>query len=243
MPIYAYKCGSCGHAKDVLQKISDAPLTVCPACGAEAFSKQLTAPGFQLKGSGWYATDFKGGGAPRRRLRLPATAVAAPARLRAAHLLRPRCKPPYVCIAQMAVHRFAGHRARRHHRLGVELDHRHAGPDAAILPEPGSPTAAGHASRVWRAADLADPAAVGGMCQQFHRPQAGGLGRCAGARIPVVRSIYSSVKQVSDTLFSDSGNAFRTAVLVQWPREGVWTVAFVTGQPSGEVAATCAMNM
>ena len=64
MPIYAYKCGSCGHAKDVLQKMSDAPLTACPACGAEAFSKQLTAPGFQLKGSGWYATDFKGGAKP-----------------------------------------------------------------------------------------------------------------------------------------------------------------------------------
>lgn len=56
-------------------------------------------------------------------------------------------------------------------------------------------------------------------------------------RIPVVRSIYSSVKQVSDTVFSDSGNAFRTAVLVQWPREGVWTVAFVTGSPAGEVAS------
>jgi putative FmdB family regulatory protein len=63
MPIYAYKCGSCGHAKDVLQKISDAPLTVCPACGAAAFTKQLTAAGFQLKGSGWYATDFRGGSA------------------------------------------------------------------------------------------------------------------------------------------------------------------------------------
>ena len=61
MPIYAYKCGSCGHAKDVLQKISDAPLTDCPACGKATFSKQLTAAGFQLKGSGWYATDFKGG--------------------------------------------------------------------------------------------------------------------------------------------------------------------------------------
>jgi putative FmdB family regulatory protein len=61
MPIYAYKCGSCGHAKDVLQKISDAPLTACPACGAQAFSKQVTAAGFQLKGSGWYATDFRGG--------------------------------------------------------------------------------------------------------------------------------------------------------------------------------------
>ena len=61
MPIYAYKCGSCGHAKDVLQKISDAPLTVCPACGAEAFSKQVTEAAFQLKGSGWYVTDFRGG--------------------------------------------------------------------------------------------------------------------------------------------------------------------------------------
>ena len=61
MPIYAYKCASCGHAKDVLQKISDPALTECPACGKAAFSKQLTAAGFQLKGSGWYATDFKGG--------------------------------------------------------------------------------------------------------------------------------------------------------------------------------------
>lgn len=61
MPIYAYKCGSCGHSKDVLQKISDAPLTDCPACGASAFAKQVTAAGFQLKGSGWYVTDFRGG--------------------------------------------------------------------------------------------------------------------------------------------------------------------------------------
>lgn len=61
MPIYAYKCESCGFAKDVLQKMSDAVLTDCPSCGASAFKKQLTAAGFQLKGSGWYATDFKGG--------------------------------------------------------------------------------------------------------------------------------------------------------------------------------------
>ena len=61
MPIYAYKCGSCGHAKDVLQKMSDPVLTVCPECGAAAFTKQVTAAGFQLKGSGWYATDFRGG--------------------------------------------------------------------------------------------------------------------------------------------------------------------------------------
>ena len=61
MPIYAYRCSSCGHEKDVLQKLSDPLLTTCPACHAEAFAKQLTAPGFQLKGSGWYATDLKGG--------------------------------------------------------------------------------------------------------------------------------------------------------------------------------------
>ena len=65
MPIYAYRCASCGHAKDVLQKVSDPPLTVCPSCGAQAFVKQVTAAGFQLKGSGWYATDFKGSGAKK----------------------------------------------------------------------------------------------------------------------------------------------------------------------------------
>lgn len=61
MPIYAYKCDSCGFAKDVLQKLSDAPLSECPSCHAATFSKQLTAAGFQLKGSGWYVTDFRDG--------------------------------------------------------------------------------------------------------------------------------------------------------------------------------------
>lgn len=61
MPIYAYKCESCGFAKDVLQKISDPLLTKCPTCQQETFQKQLTAAGFQLKGSGWYVTDFRDG--------------------------------------------------------------------------------------------------------------------------------------------------------------------------------------
>ena len=61
MPIYAYRCTACGHAQDVLQKMSDPLLTVCPACGASSYAKQLTAAGFQLKGSGWYVTDFRGG--------------------------------------------------------------------------------------------------------------------------------------------------------------------------------------
>ncbi len=61
MPIYEYKCTSCGHKKELLQKMSDAPLTQCPACGKATLSKLISAAGFQLKGSGWYATDFKGG--------------------------------------------------------------------------------------------------------------------------------------------------------------------------------------
>lgn len=61
MPIYAYRCNSCGHEQDVMQKMTDAPLTTCPQCKTENFSKQLTAAGFQLKGSGWYQTDFKNG--------------------------------------------------------------------------------------------------------------------------------------------------------------------------------------
>ena len=64
MPIYAYRCEACGFAKDVLQKISDPQLTVCLSCGKESFKKQLTAAGFQLKGTGWYATDFRGGTPP-----------------------------------------------------------------------------------------------------------------------------------------------------------------------------------
>ena len=61
MPIYAYRCSACGHADDVMQKMSAEPLTECPQCRQATFSKQLTAPGFQLKGSGWYVSDFKGG--------------------------------------------------------------------------------------------------------------------------------------------------------------------------------------
>ena len=65
MPIYAYRCEECGFAKDVLQKLSDPVLTDCPECGKSTFKKQLTAAGFQLKGSGWYVTDFRGGDKPK----------------------------------------------------------------------------------------------------------------------------------------------------------------------------------
>jgi len=59
MPIYEYRCEDCGHQADHLQKVSERPLSKCPACGKKAYKKLLSAAGFQLKGSGWYATDFK----------------------------------------------------------------------------------------------------------------------------------------------------------------------------------------
>lgn len=61
MPIYEYRCSGCGFQKEYLQKVSDPPMSLCPSCNTETFTKMLTAAGFQLKGSGWYATDFKGG--------------------------------------------------------------------------------------------------------------------------------------------------------------------------------------
>lgn len=80
MPIYAYKCTACGHAQDVLQKISDKTLTVCPECHQETYAKQVTAAGFQLKGSGWYVTDFRnngGGDKGTAKTSEPAPAVTA----------------------------------------------------------------------------------------------------------------------------------------------------------------------
>lgn len=76
MPIYAYRCDACGFAKDALQKVSDAPLTDCPSCGKPAFKKQLTAAGFQLKGTGWYVTDFRGGDKSKAPVNTPATPAA-----------------------------------------------------------------------------------------------------------------------------------------------------------------------
>ena len=76
---------------------------------------------------------------------------------------------------------------------------------------------------------------VGAVASNFLGRRLLGWGDTVLHRIPVVRSIYSGVKQVSDTLFSENGNAFRTAVLLEWPRPGVWTIGFVTGAPGGDV--------
>ncbi|KAF0098581.1 MAG: hypothetical protein FD187_2523 [bacterium] len=77
MPIYAYKCSDCGFEQDVMQKMSDAPLTDCPSCGKSSFAKQLTAAGFALKGNGYYATDFKNGGTKPAEAPSPACGTGA----------------------------------------------------------------------------------------------------------------------------------------------------------------------
>lgn len=78
MPIYDYQCSSCGFRKEVMRKISDPVLTDCPECGKATFAKQLSAPSFQLTGSGWYATDFKNNGSkPEKKAEDSAAAAAA----------------------------------------------------------------------------------------------------------------------------------------------------------------------
>lgn len=97
MPIYAYRCESCGHAHDALQKISDAPLVDCPACGQPSLKKQVTAAGFQLKGSGWYVTDFRNnssaGSAPAASA-APASSADASAPATASTTTAPSASPP-----------------------------------------------------------------------------------------------------------------------------------------------------
>ncbi len=79
MPIYEYRCSDCGFQKEFIQKMSDAPLTTCPQCGKETLGKLLSAPGFQLRGSGWYQTDFKGSAASSAAAASSAQSDAAPA--------------------------------------------------------------------------------------------------------------------------------------------------------------------
>jgi putative FmdB family regulatory protein len=94
MPIYAYRCESCGFAKDVLQKVSDTPLTDCPECGKSSFKKQLTAAGFQLKGTGWYVTDFRNGSGGASKPAPSSTSASEPAACPSG-----ACSSPSTCSA------------------------------------------------------------------------------------------------------------------------------------------------
>ncbi len=103
MPIYGYRCSSCGFEKDVMQKISAAPLTTCPSCGASTFAKQMSAAGFQLKGSGWYATDFKGSTKPAGSGAASTTPPAAAAS-ESASSSDSSASPPKACGGPCACH-------------------------------------------------------------------------------------------------------------------------------------------
>ena len=227
-----------------------------PVLRRGAFAKQITAAGFQLKGSGWYATDFRGGAnapaatpadkgaeagkgadagktdsAPRPpsptrpALRPAAAARPAPATEIPMHALRKWLLAGLLVIVPVAI------------TVSVlrwiidTLDQ-----TLLILPQSWHPDRLfGHIPGFGVLLTLAILLIVGATASNFLGKKLMHLGDRIVARIPVVRSIYSSVKQVSDTLFSESGNAFRKAVLVQWPRADVWTIAFVTGTPGGDV--------
>ena len=274
MPIAAPHCG---HAQDVLQKMSDPVLSVCPACGAPTFVKQVTAAGFQLKGSGWYVTDFRGDkkaaaggrrrqgrrrerrrcrgrrqgrrgrGRRRRRRRRTATPARSRTPLRARPPRRSPAPAPAAPRRQRQVRRLTGSRreevpdrrpaglaAAGHHHLGAGVGcsalldgvfawllDAHAGAAARRRRTPFIETLR-HVPGLGVLVMLVAPAAD----RRLRRPTSSASGGCARGtgccnKIPIVKSIYSSVKQVSDTLFSSSGNAFREAVLVQYPRAGL----------------------
>jgi putative FmdB family regulatory protein len=99
MPIYAYKCDACGHAKDVLQKMSDPQLTDCPSCGQAMFKKQLTAAGFQLKGTGWYVTDFREGGGKNSAPAVEGTSGTDEITVAASGALAPSTSSPAASVA------------------------------------------------------------------------------------------------------------------------------------------------
>ena len=274
MPIYEYRCSACGHELEALQKFSDAPLVTCPACGKDALVKLVSAAGFQLKGSGWYETDFRGSGAkpavtPRHRQGGDRPIRRGQAEVRQGHGVYAR----HVDDRRQA--RGAGHarcRVRRHtdggrlstaratilaamrryliagllvwvplgitiwvlHFLVTTLDQ-----TLLLFPEVAQPDRllGFHIPGFGVAADLRDPAAHRRGRRELLRRAADPFWESMLGRIPFVKSIYSSVKQVSDTLLSDPGNAFRKALLVEFPHQGSWTIAFLTGTPAPAVAA------
>ena len=244
MPIYEYRCASCGHELESMQKLSEAPLLNCPSCHCDALVKLMSASGFQLKGSGWYATDFKSGveargqdPAPTRKRRTPSPRMRRPTQRRAAPPASPVATPGQVrrrltwrrIDEALPDRRAARVGAARHHDLGAERARGDARPDAAARARPR-----------WR------PDALLG----FHIPGLGALlsfailladrrlrrellrrsgsfrsgkARSAGSRSSNRSTL--SVKQVSDTVLSDQGTAFRKALLVEFPRTGCWTIA------------------
>jgi putative FmdB family regulatory protein len=252
-----------------LQKMSDAPLTVCPACGASAFEKQVTAAGFQLKGSGWYVTDFRDGGgktAPRRRADKSGDAPKSGDAASPPAPPSTGCRPSRAGVLQPAPAPAAPPRAARLHPPalterhaalrkwlfsgllvivplvitlgGAAVDHRHARPDPLILPGRLAARLADrhHIPRLWACCSrwrscwwwAPSPAtSSASACWAGATPWCGAFRWCA----PSIPASSRSPTRCSPR----TATPFRTAVLVQWPRPDVWTIAFVTGTPGGDV--------
>ena len=141
MPIYAYRCSNCGHAQDVLQRMSDPVLSVCPACGQPTYVKQVTAAGFQLKGSGWYVTDFRG---DKKAAPAADADKAAPSKARApppAPRRRP-ARPQRAATPAAEERRRRREERRRREAASRQQPHRRAAAAPAPAPAP-APAASG----------------------------------------------------------------------------------------------------
>jgi putative FmdB family regulatory protein len=252
MPLYEYRCGQCGHEIEILRKVSDQAPVECPSCHAVGMQKKLTAAGFQLKGTGWYATDFRNSGSGAARADKPGDEAAAAAvnffclpRARLVPLLRRRRRPPRPLRPATPPERM-----RRYFIAGLlvwiplgitfwvlRFIVITADQTLGVLPLSWRPEALfGHslpgiglviAALVILLTGVVAANYVGRRLLRF--------GEGLLVHIPVVKSIYGGVKQVSETLFSSDGQAFRQALLVQYPRAGCWTIAFQTGVVGGEV--------
>ncbi len=265
MPIYEYRCTACQHKLEALQKFSDAQLVVCPQCGRDALTKLVSAAGFHLKGSGWYQTDFKNSGSKpaaqarsrgrrdedrrdqddgrdrgrqgrctRRQSRDCGCAPKQSAGGAVVNLRRRRYRMKRYLVAGLLVWVPLGITLWVLHFLVTTLDQ-----TLLLFPEVARPDAliGFHIPGFGVLLSFGILLLTGVIAANFFGARLIRFWEGVFGRIPVVKSIYSSVKQVSDTLLSDSGNAFRKALLVEFPHENAWTIAFLTGTPAAAVAA------
>jgi putative FmdB family regulatory protein len=245
MPIYAYRCAACGFEKDVLQKLSDPTLTDCPSCGQAAFGRMLTAPNFQLKGTGWYVTDFRDGNTGKKGAESgeggagdgKSTGEGASSD-GASGSADGASKPADAAGSASASSTGSGGRAGAgsapalsHHRP-ADLGPAGASPSGCCtLIVSTMDQSLRAAARSWHPHALRLRRARGwgraddGWSSADRRADRNVLGQrmvvaweSLLGRIPIVKSIYNSVKQVSDTLLSPNGQAFRKALLVEYPR-------------------------
>jgi len=214
MPIYEYRCEDCGHQLEALQKMTDAPLRDCPECGKPTLKKQVSAAGFRLSGSGWYETDFKSG---NKRNIAEKELMSALRRYFIAGLLV--WVPLMITILVIRV-------------LVGMMDK-----SLLLLPPAWRPEAllGMKIPGLGVALTVLVVFLTGLVVANFAGRRLVRMWESLLARIPLVRTIHSAVKQVMETVFSSGSDSFRKVLLIEYPRKGVWTIAFQTGELSGEI--------